>query len=198
MPDQHLIWTVLPNGIQNNMLRASIFITPRLYDGETLGAFFPSFPEFQNWPAVVKQAGLFSLRVGDVTQQATLISQPDEGYWTSLFNANTPVIPYVREDYGSRTIKSYPVTQIVQALKDQADHLTLTSRAFHSDKLGVAEKYIAIRPLNGQDGLVPIDSHKPSQEECQECNVFTTKENCNDRSYCRWRNNRNECRFREE
>ncbi|MEM8486902.1 MAG: hypothetical protein AAF564_15220 [Bacteroidota bacterium] len=127
MPDQHLIWTVLPNGIQNNMLRASIFMTPRLYDGETLGAFFPSFPEFQNWPAIIKQAGLFSLRVGDVTQQATLLSQPDEGYWTSLFNANTPVIPYVREDYGSRTIKSYPVTQIMQVLRQEYNRVMLQS-----------------------------------------------------------------------
>jgi ornithine--oxo-acid transaminase len=31
---------------------------------------------------------------------------------------------------------------IIQALKDQADRLTLTSRAFHNDVLGVFEKYI--------------------------------------------------------
>eukprot|EP01055_Gregarina_sp_Pseudo9_P004247 Gregarina_sp_Pseudo_9__4246@NODE_43_length_5170_cov_129_922042_g40_i0_p3_GENE_NODE_43_length_5170_cov_129_922042_g40_i0NODE_43_length_5170_cov_129_922042_g40_i0_p3_ORF_typecomplete_len415_score93_74Aminotran_3/PF00202_21/1_3e125Aminotran_1_2/PF00155_21/9_8e06_NODE_43_length_5170_cov_129_922042_g40_i038565100 len=33
--------------------------------------------------------------------------------------------------------------KIVQALKDQADRLTLCSRAFYSDKLGVAEKTVA-------------------------------------------------------
>lgn len=32
--------------------------------------------------------------------------------------------------------------RIIQALKDQADNLTLTSRAFYNDKLGPAEKYI--------------------------------------------------------
>eukprot|EP01054_Gregarina_sp_Poly1_P010668 Gregarina_sp_Poly_1__10667@NODE_803_length_6231_cov_277_802239_g586_i0_p2_GENE_NODE_803_length_6231_cov_277_802239_g586_i0NODE_803_length_6231_cov_277_802239_g586_i0_p2_ORF_typecomplete_len424_score37_69Aminotran_3/PF00202_21/4_6e123Aminotran_1_2/PF00155_21/0_00068Beta_elim_lyase/PF01212_21/0_089ETF/PF01012_21/3_7e03ETF/PF01012_21/0_15_NODE_803_length_6231_cov_277_802239_g586_i016862957 len=33
--------------------------------------------------------------------------------------------------------------RIIRALKDQADKLTLCSRAFHSDKLGAAEKYLA-------------------------------------------------------
>lgn len=32
--------------------------------------------------------------------------------------------------------------RIIQAMKDQADQLTLTSRAFYNDKLGIFEKYI--------------------------------------------------------
>ncbi|MFK7849047.1 MAG: hypothetical protein AB8G77_27410, partial [Rhodothermales bacterium] len=117
MPNQHLIWTVLPNGVENNMLRVSVFVTPRLFDGNRLGDFFPGFPEFQNWPAVVKQNGLFNLKVGNVTQQATLTSAPEEQYWTAVFDADTPVIPHEVKDLSQRNILSYPVSEVAQALK---------------------------------------------------------------------------------
>ena len=34
------------------------------------------------------------------------------------------------------------VTDIINALKEQAENLTLTSRAFYNDQLGQYEKYI--------------------------------------------------------
>lgn len=46
--------------------------------------------------------------------------------------------------------------KIVQAMKDQAEQLTLTSRAFHSDKLGQYEKYAC--ELFGFDKLLPMNS----------------------------------------
>jgi ornithine--oxo-acid transaminase len=46
--------------------------------------------------------------------------------------------------------------RIVQALKDQADSLTLTSRAFYNDKLGVYEKYVT--EYFGFDKLLPMNS----------------------------------------
>lgn len=45
---------------------------------------------------------------------------------------------------------------IIQALKDQAETLTLTSRAFHSDVLGVYEKYAC--EYFGFDKLLPMNS----------------------------------------
>lgn len=46
--------------------------------------------------------------------------------------------------------------RIVKALKDQADKLTLTSRAFYNDKLGAYEKYAT--EYFGFDKLLPMNS----------------------------------------
>lgn len=46
--------------------------------------------------------------------------------------------------------------RIIQALKDQAERLTLTSRAFHSDKLGDFEQFIC--ELFGFDKALPMNS----------------------------------------
>ncbi len=46
--------------------------------------------------------------------------------------------------------------RIVKALKDQADQLTLTSRAFYNDKLGVYEQYATA--YFGFDKLLPMNS----------------------------------------
>lgn len=46
--------------------------------------------------------------------------------------------------------------KIVQALKDQADKLTLVSRAFHSDLLGIYEEYM--HNYFGYDKLLPMNT----------------------------------------
>ena len=46
--------------------------------------------------------------------------------------------------------------KIIQALKDQAERLTLTSRAFHSDKLGDFEQFLC--ELFGFDKALPMNS----------------------------------------
>lgn len=46
--------------------------------------------------------------------------------------------------------------KIIQALKDQAETLTLTSRAFYNDKLGLYEKYLT--SMFGFDKVLPMNS----------------------------------------
>ncbi|NLN63496.1 MAG: ornithine--oxo-acid transaminase [Myxococcales bacterium] len=46
--------------------------------------------------------------------------------------------------------------KIVQALKDQADKITITSRAFHNELLG--DLYKAIADLTGMDRVLPMNS----------------------------------------
>jgi ornithine--oxo-acid transaminase len=46
--------------------------------------------------------------------------------------------------------------RIINALKEQADQLTLTSRAFHNDVLGVYEKYIT--DFFGYDKVLPMNT----------------------------------------
>lgn len=50
--------------------------------------------------------------------------------------------------------------KIIDALKDQADILTLTSRAFYSDILGEYEEYIT--KLFGYDKVLPMNTGKSS------------------------------------
>ena len=46
--------------------------------------------------------------------------------------------------------------KIVQALKDQAEKLTLTSRAFYNDQLGMYEKYVT--SMFGYDKVLPMNT----------------------------------------
>ncbi|WP_139490025.1 ornithine--oxo-acid transaminase [Brevibacillus dissolubilis] len=46
--------------------------------------------------------------------------------------------------------------KIIQALKDQADQVTLTSRAFHNDKLGVF--YEKLAAFTGKEMILPMNS----------------------------------------
>ena len=46
--------------------------------------------------------------------------------------------------------------KIIQALKDQADKVTLVSRAFHSDNLG--EWYEKVCKLSGKDKALPMNT----------------------------------------
>jgi len=46
--------------------------------------------------------------------------------------------------------------KIIQALKDQADRVTLTSRAFHNDKLG--EFYEKLARLTGKEMILPMNT----------------------------------------
>ncbi|MHB1629030.1 MAG: ornithine--oxo-acid transaminase [Bacilli bacterium] len=46
--------------------------------------------------------------------------------------------------------------RIIQALKDQADRVTLTSRAFHSDNLGVFYKRVS--EITGKDMVLPMNT----------------------------------------
>ncbi|EIT84547.1 ornithine--oxo-acid transaminase [Fictibacillus macauensis ZFHKF-1] len=46
--------------------------------------------------------------------------------------------------------------KIIQALKDQADRITLTSRAFHNDQLG--DFYEKVTALTGKDMILPMNT----------------------------------------
>ncbi|WP_134702406.1 ornithine--oxo-acid transaminase [Ammoniphilus sp. YIM 78166] len=46
--------------------------------------------------------------------------------------------------------------KVIQALKDQADRVTLTSRAFHNDRLG--EFYEKLSALTGKDMILPMNT----------------------------------------
>ena len=59
--------------------------------------------------------------------------------------------------------------KIIQALKDQADKVTLVSRAFHSDNLG--EWYEKVCKLSGKDKALPMNTGAEAVETALKAHV---------------------------
>lgn len=125
MRKQTLIWTALPNGSEGPLqagtqLNISVYLSPRLWSEtpqilEKLG----DYPDFLNWPAAVNQAS-FQLEFGS---GQTLTAAPDftplrSDLWQALFNANTPVIPFVFEDFSDKEFQGDQLSIAHAALKN--------------------------------------------------------------------------------
>jgi ornithine--oxo-acid transaminase len=72
------------------------------------------------------------------------VEDPDGNQYMDMLSA------YSALNHGHRHPK------IIQALKDQADKVTLTSRAFHNDKLGVF--YEKLSQLTGKNTILPMNT----------------------------------------
>ncbi len=124
MRKQTLIWTALPNGSDGPLqagtqLHLSVYVSPRLWSDtpqvlEKLG----DYPDFLDWPAAIQQAS-FQVTFGS---GQTLNATPDftplrSDLWGALFNATTPVLPFVFEDLSGKDIKGDQLSIAHEALK---------------------------------------------------------------------------------
>ncbi|HEX6683641.1 MAG TPA: hypothetical protein VF062_12640, partial [Candidatus Limnocylindrales bacterium] len=119
---QTVMWTAVPNGIDTatGMLKVRCLVSPRLSSipetNQTLGVY----ADWPNWTARVAAAGFtLSLQVGGVTH-ANLV--PDKAVlkpslWPALFPASMLVRPFKVADFTTRKIRSYPVKNILDAIK---------------------------------------------------------------------------------
>ncbi|HSS21292.1 MAG TPA: hypothetical protein VLL54_14555 [Pyrinomonadaceae bacterium] len=117
MPTQRIIWTVLPNGFQGNVLRLSVFVSPRLYNNSDtqLG----NFPDFADWPAHLKNVNFGVEFKGGPTIKAKVTGeQPDSNLWTTIFKHNTFVRAYKFPEHHKRRVRTYPVAQVMEFMKD--------------------------------------------------------------------------------
>ncbi len=100
-----IVWTVLPNGYQGSMFRASVLVSPRI-----AGATLSGTP-FANWPTTL--AGLvfrFNFDPSGISLPVTAVAQYDAPLWTTIFGSAT-VKPFAFKDNSTRPIWSYPVAQ---------------------------------------------------------------------------------------
>ncbi len=138
---QQIIWTALPHGIANGRLRLSVLISPRLSGPGTLT--LNDFPDFQDWPAIVRGLKFTAVFDGGPTLAATPLfhepqaprsEMPDSALWKALFPRSTAVASYDFDDYSQQVIRSAPIArvhddlkgrylQVAQAVAD-APHLT--------------------------------------------------------------------------
>jgi hypothetical protein len=128
MPQQQIIWTVLPNGHRPNgateTLMLSVVASPRLRldDGGT--GILQSFPDFVDWPARIRQnlTGI-DLFVDDnptpipATILANQPAQPaPSDLWKALFSSNTPVRSQQFEGF-QRPLATYSVSGVAATLQ---------------------------------------------------------------------------------
>lgn len=124
MRKQTLIWTALPNGSNGplqagSQLKVSVYLSPRLWsDTPAVKEKLGDYPDFLDWPAAISQA-TFQVEFGS---GQVLNATPDftplrSDLWQAIFNANSPVIPYVFEDYSGKEFQGDMLSVAHEALK---------------------------------------------------------------------------------
>lgn len=126
MPKQTILWTTLPNGVSNEQLQLSVFVSPRLQPN-TQKAPLSEFTDFVDWPSVIKPMSFSVEFENGPTIQATRVSpDPDSELWTALFS-NTFVESYTFDDYSNQFIHSYPVMNVLSTLKQVYQSVAIES-----------------------------------------------------------------------
>jgi len=130
--NQTLLWVALPNGVAgegpNRVLRLSVFVAARLRSDE--GQTLALFPDFLDWPAAMQPGQVaFTLETDNGVQvDATVVSPPpDSALWQALFGPDTPVRPFVFDDFADRPIVTFPVRQVLSYIKDRYQALAAQS-----------------------------------------------------------------------
>ncbi len=128
MKTQTLMWTALPNGVVNDGLRLSIFVSPRLTTDETPPdpPLLWKFPDFLDWPSVLKLMSFDivfengpTFRTGTAAARLSPLRANASDYWRLLFPEEMPVFPYEFERLEERRIRSYPADKVMTYLKER-------------------------------------------------------------------------------
>ncbi|MGW0314991.1 hypothetical protein [Streptomyces flavidovirens] len=121
--EQQIQWIALPHGTAADGTRpqVSVFVAPRLRSDE--GNLLMLFPDFLDWPARLATASfLFGstdssgnplepfLEPDDMTGPP-----PDSALWRRFFRPETPVEPFVPDDYTGRPIVTYPAHEVARS-----------------------------------------------------------------------------------
>jgi hypothetical protein len=125
MRKQTLIWTALPNGSQGPLqagtqLNLSVYLSPRLWsDTPDVKEQLGDYPDFLDWPAAVQGANFqVEFGSGQILNGIPDLSPLRSDFWKALFNPDTPVIPYVYEDYSGKEFQGDRLSIAHQALKE--------------------------------------------------------------------------------
>ena len=121
MITQTILWTALPDRIENDSLHLSVFVAPRLRTDEHLPRpTLAQFPDFVAWPQRIRAMRfVVEIENGPAPVEAGRISaDPDPNLWADLFKDTTFVRPYEFNDYRHRIIRSFPVRGVIGYLKN--------------------------------------------------------------------------------
>ena len=146
MREQTIVWTALPNGVEDSRLKLSVFAAPQLKTDEGLPApTLDQFPDFLDWPAhTLKFRALFSNT--PPIEVAPSEPAPRSDLWKALFDSTTFVRPFEFQRLDLRAIRSYPVRHVQSFLRDRYVKFAASS----------GTDYPPAGDLLGQDGFGPI------------------------------------------
>jgi hypothetical protein len=130
---QTITWTAIPNGIKSDgKLKLSVLVSPRLESDEFIPPhttpILKQFPDFLDWTSkkidfsVVFQEGNSFRKLG-----AKMVNMAEKRPWSSIFNETTTVESYIPDKYSDRVIRSYPVSEVAQFLKQQYQQIAILS-----------------------------------------------------------------------
>jgi hypothetical protein len=125
---QLLQWVLLPNGLNaDGQLSASVFVSPRLRPSEP--ATLADFPDFADWPAVLRGLELQLERADGVTEAPMRVTVlATSGRWQALFPPTTRVRAFEFEDLADRPLVSYPVGEVLGHLRECWASLAFAAR----------------------------------------------------------------------
>jgi hypothetical protein len=125
MLKQTITWTALPNGVDGapvagSTVRVSAFVAPRLWNDQSASTMkLSQFPDFLDWPAVVRGATFKVTFAGGPTLDATVTSAaPESDLWGELFKSDTDVVPFEFEDLSGAQIQTFSAGDAHEAIID--------------------------------------------------------------------------------
>jgi hypothetical protein len=109
-----LVFTALPLEITSGGPRIGVFVSPRLEPPSP--TTLSSYPAIMTWPKTLLENLTFEVQVDGLAAPITtkLSSvKPDLGLWESLFKPATTVQPFAVKPLHTRTIRSFPMSQVI-------------------------------------------------------------------------------------
>ncbi|MDZ5447572.1 hypothetical protein U2F26_33535 [Micromonospora sp. 4G57] len=122
MPEQQVLWTVLPRGADAATLELDVLVSPRLgVNAPPCSEFrLSDFPEFEHWTRTLADHLTFKVQFADGSRHdadVRLLFPLDHDAWDHLFRATTFVRPWSFRDLCKRQIHSYSVRFITAYLR---------------------------------------------------------------------------------
>jgi len=123
VPEQQIVWTVLPRSADAATLVLDVFVSPRLGVNAPPGAELrlADFPTFEHWTRTLADHLTFQVEFADGSRhdaEVRMVAPLEHEAWDHLFRATTFVRPWSFRDLSKRPIHSYPVRFVTAYLRD--------------------------------------------------------------------------------
>lgn len=137
MAKQILVWTVLPNGADENTgaWRVSVVLAPRLTPESPADTHLSAFSTFRNWPALLATLK-FSLQTEDglIPLKPTTSPMPDSALWQRLFFPDTQGVAvdgFVYSDFSQKNLYSFSMRNVSAFLREHYSKVATESPGRH-------------------------------------------------------------------
>lgn len=149
---QRLLWIPVPSGVSadGKTLFLSVLVAPQLDTTPAPSATLAQFPDMLDWPS---QSLKFSVKFGNGPSILTASQgpPPTADFWQTIFKSNLPVTNYQFDDFTDRKVRSYPVVNVINFIKDQYSQIAVTSPTDLPPVLVVGQRFGPIATVTVKD-----------------------------------------------